>query len=353
MSSYHGRSLASLTAVLSFLPCLPLLPLLYLKRENLPLTTLIGCVWISTFVRFLNAVIWPNPEPPFSYNGRGLCDIEVKLSIGLAMAVPGAILCIYRQIALVTDPARIGIQPSFTQRRWNKIIEASFCLVIPSLRMITVHFVQSGRYWIIGVTGCRPVIASSWPKYPLVVVWPVLVGCITIFWTALATWRLAKHLNEIIELLGDSPTAKVKKAKLIKIYVLTSVWFFTITPFNFYLFWKDIESDKKSGVLKPYSWTKIHPSDWAERTRQYPTSISDLVPLFGSTAFTLITAAYFSATCESREFYARIWKKVSPRQRKVKVAVQQTTKAYPTLAPHTSEHETEYDGHPGFELPVW
>lgn len=352
MATHQDHSLAITTAVLSLISSLPLLPLIFLKRKNIALATLIGSIYVSTLIQFLNAVIWPNRKRPFTYLGQGLCDVEVKLTIGLGVAAPGALLCIYRQIAQVTDPARLGTRPSDKQNTWNKAFEITMCLGIPCLRMLLVYFVQPNRYWIVGVAGCQATVDASWPRYPLVATWPILIGCTTIVWAALATWRLARHLNEIIELLGNSSIANAKKAKLIKIYILTSVLFLIITPLNLYVFWINVETDIENGGLKAYSWIRIHPSNWASQIGQSSTQTQHIVSIFATISLTLITVIYFSFGRDSRDFYAKVWEKLARSMRKDATSIQSSPIDF--LTPnHIPEVKVEGNEQPIFELPAW
>lgn len=352
MAVHQDHTLAATTAVLSLISSLPLLPLVFLKRKNIALATLISSIYISTLIQFLNAVIWPNRRRPFAYQGQGLCDVEVKLTIGLGVAAPGALLCIYRQIAQVTDPARLGTRPSKKQKTWNRAFEMTMCLVIPALRMLLVYFVQPNRYWIVGVAGCQATVDASWPRYPLVVTWPVLIGCATIVWAALATWRLARHLNEIIELLGNSSIARVKKAKLIKIYILTSVLFLIITPLNWYLFWINVETDIEDGGMQPYSWSRIHPANWSSQIGQSPTQTQHIVSIFATITLTLITVIYFSFGRDSRDSYAKVWAKLARSARKDTTSIQSSPIDF--LRPNQiPEVKVEQNEQPVFELPAW
>jgi len=314
--------MAIAVGVTSGLASLLLVPVLIQKRKKIAFASLVASILITTLLCFINVLIWPSPNPPFSWLGQGLCDVEVKLFVALYMVVDGSLLCLYRQVSVMLDPSRFGVQPSPARKRWNRTLELTFCVGIPCLRMILVYIVQPDRYWIVGIHGCTPTVDHSLPSFYLFFTWPVIVTAISLFWAGLATYRMARHYRGVAQMLGDTPTGKEKKLQLIKIYIFTTIIFLVNTPSVIYLFYSNILPQG----LQPYSWSRVHPPDWSERIGQAPIFPFVLIGDFTATFFSLVMFACFGLDRSARKEYRKWWQRLrwSSKSRKTKSRVPST-----------------------------
>jgi pheromone a factor receptor len=123
----------------------------------------------------VNALIWPNDDIDSWWSGVGLCDLEVKIMIASYVAVPGNLLCIFRNLASVLDTRRATLVPSKQQRWRNHFIDILFCIVVPVMAMITHIIYQKSRYVLWGISGCVNSFDESWVSFVLSFMWPPII----------------------------------------------------------------------------------------------------------------------------------------------------------------------------------
>lgn len=152
---------AAAVAVSTFLSCLLCIPplILQLQARSLIVSVLIASTLVVNILHFVNALIWPTKYPS-GWEGQGLCDIEIKLRIGLDMTISGGIVCLFRQLCSIIDPSQYT-RLSRVQKRNTSIFEATLCGILPILRMILSYVVRPDRYWIFGIYGCTPTVDTS------------------------------------------------------------------------------------------------------------------------------------------------------------------------------------------------
>lgn len=163
--------LAPALSILAVILCIP--PILWhLSNRNWGASFLVAFVIYDDLVNVLNALIWPMDNVDSWWNGSVFCDIQVKFTVASQVGMPGALLCIFRSLAMVMDVDNTALVPSRAQRLRNKAVEVFFCIGLPVLAMATHFVVQGARYFILAVTGCNASYDESWPTIALSLAWP-------------------------------------------------------------------------------------------------------------------------------------------------------------------------------------
>jgi pheromone a factor receptor len=201
-------------------------------------------------------LIWPTGELEGRWNGAGLCDVEVKLNLASSAAIPGALICIFRQLALILDTDNTTLAPSRGQRRRSLVFEVLGCILCP-LYMVVVHFtVQPYRYYIFAMSGCVPCIDSSWPGIILIFIPPLLLCAIAAGYCALVVVRLLKYRQQFSTILALSPS-KLNKTRFLRLFILSTTSIVIFLPIAVYVFTRNLGHWKS-----PFSWSRVHSEDW-------------------------------------------------------------------------------------------
>jgi len=180
--SFQPYTSAIILAALSLLFALVIIPpmLWHLSNRNIGATSLILWLLILNLQDFLNAIIWSHDDIARWFGGNVLCDIEVKITIAVAVGVPSSVACVLRALAKVMDTERVSLGLTKSQKRRGYAIDLLWCAGFPALQMLFHYIVQTRRYYIVGIAGCTPAVSSSWVADLLItappVVWTV-VGC--------------------------------------------------------------------------------------------------------------------------------------------------------------------------------
>lgn len=91
------------------------------------------------------------------------------------VAVPGALVGIFRGLAIVMDTNRATWVPSKTQRWRNRLFDLLFCAIVPCIAMITHTISQKERYFVFAISGCVNDYDESWVSLVLAWMWPPII----------------------------------------------------------------------------------------------------------------------------------------------------------------------------------
>ncbi|KAL2835505.1 pheromone A receptor-domain-containing protein [Aspergillus pseudoustus] len=247
--------------VLSFLALLISLPPLGLhwKNRNFPCVSLICWFLVLNVFNIVNAFIWATDDIDDWWDGEGLCDVEVKILTGSYVAVPGALVCIFRSLAFVLDTRRAALVPSKHQRRRDRAMELSFCVVIPLVACITHIIYQGNRYFIYAVSGCVTSLHQSWVSLALGYIWPLVICCIASYYCGLVIYRLHHYRNQFNKILRAANT-RTNKSRFLRLFCLSLIMLLALIPIQTYMVYTTI----RLGLpWHAYSWAAIHGSSWS------------------------------------------------------------------------------------------
>lgn len=165
MDSYTRTTDAILAPVLAFLCLMLCIPpmIWHASNRNWGASFLVAFAMYEDATVFINALIWSTTDFDSWWDGAVYCDIQVKLNIASQVGLPGALVCIFRSLALVMDVNKSALVPSRGERMRNRIVNVMFCIGLPILAMLGHFCFQQDRYYIIAVGGCNPTMDESWP----------------------------------------------------------------------------------------------------------------------------------------------------------------------------------------------
>ena len=253
-----------LVAALALASCiLSTLPLMvHIRKTNFAAIVLVLATMGLNLQTFINALIWPSSDLQSGWDGRIFCDIEVKLYIGLAMAILGAIASILRQTAIIMDPRSIMLSPSPKQQICKAIFEGTVCIAMPIIMMATHYIVQSDRYWILPVAGCTASFDQNWVMIVLMRVPPTIVsitGCIYCGLVILRMWKQRKESSSS-SALALPAAATTSRSHFTRLSILALTVFLVCFPLSIYGLFQ-ISLTK----LHPFNWGFIHGPDWKKK----------------------------------------------------------------------------------------
>lgn len=251
-----------LVAALAFASCmLSILPLVvHIRNTNFAAIVLILATMVLNLQSFVNALIWPANDIENSWDGRIFCDIEVKLYIGLNMAVVGAITSILRQTAIILDTTSITLSPSPKQQICKAIFEGTVCVAIPLILMPAHYVVQPERYWILPVVGCTLSVDRSWMMVVLMWVPPTLVSIAGSIYCGLVILRMWKQRKETASASALPAAATTSGSHFRRLSNLALTLFLFCFPLGIYSLLQFLLDPGH-----PFSWDFIHGPDWKDK----------------------------------------------------------------------------------------
>ncbi|OJT14427.1 Pheromone B alpha 2 receptor [Trametes pubescens] len=213
--------------------------------------TCVYMIWTSfaCLIQFVNAIIWKDTARTIV---PVWCDISTKFIIGAGVGIPASTLCINRRLYAITTCR--SVSTSREDKRRAVIIDLCISIGLPVLVMILHYVVQGHRFNIMEGVGCLPEIYNTPPAYPLVFMWPPLIGCVSFvyaFMTLLSFLRHRIKFNEVISSSGGAMTIS-RYLRLMLLSISEMVCTIPIGAYSIYI--------NTAGVtLAPWvSWANTH-----------------------------------------------------------------------------------------------
>lgn len=288
-------------AILSVVLCIP--PLACQARSrNFPVIVLITTTIILNIQNASNALIWPSWQEN-AWDGRILCDIEVRFYAAMPVAAAGAVACILRQLANALRTDRVGASPSKRQRIRTWALDLTLCVVFPVITIATLHRVSLSRYKITRVLGCSPSVAFTWTAIALRLLWQPISTLIAVGYGGIIMFRLVRHRRNVSSVLAASGTNKDRHVRLL-ILSLGGL-FLVLLPSSFSLV--------LSLVRRPLDLLQEqeHPSAWAEEIGRLPWSAIGVDRLIFQCAQVATGIPIFALLGTGRESYL-VYKSMLP-----------------------------------------
>ena len=252
-------------ATVAFVLCLPILAN-HVKSRNFAASVLIVWIVLENMFNLINPILWPTNDFEGWWNGAGFCDVVSKLRLAAYIGFISALVCIYRQLAVILDTEQITLGLTRAQRRRNIAIETALCFGLPVYLMIAHYIVQSGRYYVFAITGCVPILDSSWPSTVLVVIWPTIIWIVATVYCSVIIRRLIKYRSQVSSILSTSQS-RCNQSQFARLFAMATALIVIFLPVAIYLL---LQNSLYQGQHHSYSWNRIH--EWKDQICFVPSS---------------------------------------------------------------------------------
>ncbi|KAF9555104.1 STE3-domain-containing protein [Agrocybe pediades] len=161
--------------------------------------TAVGCL-----NQFVNSIVWHGnivDRAPI------WCDISTRLTVGIAVAIPAASLCINRRLYKIATCKTATI--TYAERKRAVVIDLCIGLGLPLLQMILQVIVQGHRYDIWGDIGCLPTTVNTPPAYPLSFVWPNVISLVSAVYCVLTLKAFMHRRAQFSQYLSSTASISV------------------------------------------------------------------------------------------------------------------------------------------------
>ncbi|KAL8634081.1 hypothetical protein Q9189_000327 [Teloschistes chrysophthalmus] len=230
----------------------------HIKNRNLAASNLIAWTILFNLFSFVNALVWPTDDIPNWFHGFVLCDIEAKLQLAATFGISGSLACIMRSLAKVLDTKRTVLSLTKRQRNGERAINILLCFGGPVYVMAIHYVVQPTRYYIIAISGCNHSLDNSWPTIVLVVMWPVVLCLVAVYYGVVVLVRMRKYRRDFSSVISAS-NSNLTESRFQRLFFLSSALVLVYLPIQLYILYRNA-----SVPLLPYSWELIHGKNWSD-----------------------------------------------------------------------------------------
>ncbi|OEJ86627.1 Pheromone a factor receptor [Hanseniaspora osmophila] len=241
---------------LSSLALLALIPPLIWHTKTKNISALMTIVWLFLYnlKSLVDAAVWSGKGLAFfnSWDGKGWCDIMIKIEVGAYVGVP---CCIARIAYELTEIIKAEtILPDRTQVSY---LCKEFAIVTfpPIIAMVLSYFVQLFRFGIFTYSGCQNIFSTSWVMIVVYAVWPFVVSVVALILSTrllIVFYIKRKDARDILQCTKSGLTLTRFSRFIFFCFLIILIMF----PSSLYTF---IKTCKK--VTGTYSYPKIHEND--------------------------------------------------------------------------------------------
>jgi len=196
---------------------------------------------------FINSVVWNNNAINWA---PVWCDISSRFMIGLSVGIPAASLCINRRLYHIASIKSVTV--SKAEKRRAILVDLAIGLGIPLLQMIFQYIVQGHRFNIYEDIGCYPMTYNTPVAYPLVLVWPLVIGVVSAVYCLMTILTLARRRSEFNRVL--SANRNLNSSRYFRLMGLAGIEMLLQIPWSSVLIYLDV----KSGISPWVGWADTH-----------------------------------------------------------------------------------------------
>ncbi|KDR78092.1 hypothetical protein GALMADRAFT_65142 [Galerina marginata CBS 339.88] len=254
----YPNAIFSAFAFIGFLMCSIPFPW-HLEAWNTGTCLYMAWTGLACLIQFINSVIWNRN----AINWAPIwCDISSRLTVGIAVGIPAASLCINRRLYHISSVRSVTITKA--EKRRDVMIDLSISLGLPVLEMILQYIVQGHRFNIFEDVGCYPVTYDVWPAYILVFCPPIVIGLISGVYAILSIINFNKSRSQFNSFLSSHNN--LTSSRYVRLMCLAGIEVVCTVPLGSYAVYLN------SKLINPYvSWENTHAG--FSRVDQIPAAI--------------------------------------------------------------------------------
>ncbi|KAF9555103.1 fungal pheromone STE3G-protein-coupled receptor [Agrocybe pediades] len=240
-------------------PLFPIFPLISFVLVLVPLPwhlqamntgTCLFMIWtaIGCLNQAINSIVW---HKSIVDRAPLWCDISTRLTVGIAVAIPAASLCINRRLYKIATCQTATI--TYAQKKRAALVDLSIGLGIPALQMILQFVVQGHRYDLFEDIGCLPTTVNTPAAYPLSFIWPNVICMVSAVYCILTLRAFMKRRAQFSQFLSSTTSLSVDR--YFRLICLATTEIFLTVPISTYTLYLNITSKP---IYHWVSWSDTH-----------------------------------------------------------------------------------------------
>ncbi|CAI4044440.1 hypothetical protein SKDZ_11G0400 [Saccharomyces kudriavzevii ZP591] len=219
--------------------------------KNIPAIILIIWLLIMNITCIVDAAIWSGEDFLTRWDGKGWCDIVIKLQVGANIGISCAVTNIIYNLHAILKAD--NVLPNLSS--WTKVVrDLMISLLTPVTVMGFSYLLQVFRYGIARYNGCQNLLSPTWITTVLYTIWMLVwsfVGAVYATLVLIVFYRKRKDVRDILHCTNSGLNLTRFARLLIFCFIIILVMF----PFSIYTFAQDLQQ-----VGGRYSFKDTHSS---------------------------------------------------------------------------------------------
>ncbi|KAH3667291.1 hypothetical protein OGAPHI_002940 [Ogataea philodendri] len=230
----------------------------HINSRNVPASALLVYLEIWMIQGLVGTIIWGGDNFVDNWDGRGWCDLIVRVQIMAQIGIPGAIFCISLNLLLILM-ANKWTEMWFSRWKTKMAFELFCVLGFPVLVAAFVYFGMMFRYGITQCAGCRLMMANYGISVLLYYFWLffwAVLGFITAAGTLVVFFVKRTNTRNILQCTNSGYSLR-KFNKLLLFSVLVIAAMFPLKLVSLILMVRDMKPGFKPDFAKNLYWDII------------------------------------------------------------------------------------------------
>lgn len=220
-------------AVVALLP-----PLAWHSRsKNIPAIILIIWLLIMNITCIVNAGIWSEVDFMSRWEGKGWCDIVIKLQVGANIGISCAVTNITYNLHQILKAD--SVIPDMNS--WKKIcIDLLISLLTPIMVMGFSYLLQVFRYGIVRYNGCQNLLSPTWITTVLYTMWMLIWSVIGAIYACLVLFVFYKKRKDVRDILYCTNSG-LNITRFARLLIFCFIIILVMFPFSIFTFTQDLK----------------------------------------------------------------------------------------------------------------
>lgn len=292
-----GLVLAAFSCIALFMLIPPLV--YHAKNKNIPACSLIFWLCFRNLVSFINALIWSSNDFYNATDGKGYCDLVVRIDSGSSAGELSAITCLIFNLYMIMSTKSHTFFDNSSKRKIT--INIMMCWTLPIIVMGTSFAVQATRYVIFRYLGCSAVYDNTYWYIFLVAIWSPICSVIALVFAILTTAVFFKKRRDIKDIVRCTNSG-LNNRRFARLLIFSLLIVFVMTPLVFYNFITNVDNLRKNDA----NW-KIQKSPYWSTIVAYETSTVELATTIINICLSGCTFLLFGLGSDALSLYLDIF----------------------------------------------
>lgn len=290
-------------AAFSFMTFLLMIPtfIWHCVSRNIPAIFLIFWLAYSNLTSFINILIWGRGDSDNVWDGKGYCDVVVKLKEGGSPGKIAAAAALAMNLYFILRAKPLPLLQHNSRRKAT--IELSMCIITPIFVMCVSYAVQQLRYEIAHYVGCRPSLRYNVASIFLYTIWPFLWAIVAIVFTLLALAKFLQQRKELSNILLCTDSG-LNMRRFARLLLFVSVVIVALAPITIYQF--------AANVHTVVTGHHAHTADLRDKIYFADMSLSEMYGQYVDIGLSVLAFIVFGTGSEAVAMYTRFAKRLVP-----------------------------------------
>lgn len=165
----------------------------------MPASSLIVWFCIDNIFGFVDALVWSGPDFAQQWDGKGFCDLNVRISSGTSLGQMCATTCIIFNLYMILAARNHGFLAAHSKSRlW---INIAMCWINPLILMGVSVIVQTNRYNVVRYRGCTATYKATVGSVLLYSGWNLIWIALACVFAILTIYEFVRKRKDILDLL--------------------------------------------------------------------------------------------------------------------------------------------------------